>query len=213
MIAYGAASPALTAAQDSMDTLIPSPLPSAAVAGSAAAARPAVLLILDGFGCRDDAPDNAITRADAPNWRRLLATCPHTTIDASELRVGLPEGQMGNSEVGHLNIGAGRVIYQDYTRIDVAIRDGQFVHNQALGDAVEAARAGDATLHVLGLLSPGGVHSHERQVAAMVDMAAAGGASPARTHMRGEEDRPPRTGGRVVRCRRACRRPRIRRER
>ena len=77
------------------------------------------------LGCRDDAPDNAISRAEAPNWRRLLATCPHATIDASELRVGLPEGQMGNSEVGHLNIGAGRVVYQDYTRIDVAIRDGR----------------------------------------------------------------------------------------
>jgi 2,3-bisphosphoglycerate-independent phosphoglycerate mutase len=176
-----------------MDTLIPSPLSAAAVAGSASAARPAVLLILDGFGCREDAPDNAITRADAPNWRRLLATCPHTTIDASELRVGLPEGQMGNSEVGHLNIGAGRVVYQDYTRIDVAIRDGQFVRNQALGDAVEAARSGDATLHVLGLLSPGGVHSHERQLAAMVDMAAAGGARVAVHAFLDGRDTPPRS--------------------
>jgi len=176
-----------------MDTLIPSPLTAPAVAGSASAARPAVLLILDGFGCREDAPDNAITRADAPNWRRLLATCPHTTIDASELRVGLPEGQMGNSEVGHLNIGAGRVVYQDYTRIDVAIRDGQFVRNQALGDAVEAARSGDATLHVLGLLSPGGVHSHERQLAAMVDMAAAGGARVAVHAFLDGRDTPPRS--------------------
>ena len=113
-----------------METLVP-PSPSAALASAAVrpAVRPLVLLILDGFGCREDAPDNAITRADAPNWRRLLATCPHTTIDASELRVGLPEGQMGNSEVGHLNIGAGRVVYQDYTRIDVAIRDGEFLLN------------------------------------------------------------------------------------
>src|SRR3954467_11089820 len=110
-----------------MDMLTPSAQPAAAVAGSGSAARPAVLLILDGFGCREDAPDNAITRADAPNWRRLLPTSPHTTIDASELRVGLPEGQMGNSEVGHLNIGAGRVVYQDYTRSDHCIRDGQFV--------------------------------------------------------------------------------------
>ncbi|HET6802622.1 MAG TPA: 2,3-bisphosphoglycerate-independent phosphoglycerate mutase, partial [Casimicrobiaceae bacterium] len=132
------------------------------------AVRPVVLIILDGFGCREDAPDNAITRADAPNWRRLLATYPHTTIDASELRVGLPEGQMGNSEVGHLNIGAGRVVYQDYTRIDVAIRDGQFARNPVLEEAVATARAGRATLHVLGLLSPGGVHSHQRQLAAMV---------------------------------------------
>src|SRR5678815_6189892 len=107
-----------------MDTLVPSPMPAPAVAGSAAAPRPVVLLILDGFGCREDAPDNAITRADTPNWRRLLATCPHTTIDASELRVGLPEGQMGNSEVGHLNIGAGRVVYPvSYTHLTLPTSD------------------------------------------------------------------------------------------
>ena len=176
-----------------MDTLVPSPMPAPAVAGSGAAPRPVVLLILDGFGCRDDAPDNAITRADAPNWRRLLATCPHTTIDASELRVGLPEGQMGNSEVGHLNIGAGRVVYQDYTRIDVAIRDGQFARNDALVGAVDTARAGGATLHVLGLLSPGGVHSHERQIAAMVDLAAGAGARVAVHAFLDGRDTPPRS--------------------
>ena len=178
-----------------MDTLVPPvPAPAAAVAASVPAVRPVVLLILDGFGCREDAPDNAITRADAPNWRRLLATCPHTTIDASELRVGLPEGQMGNSEVGHLNIGAGRVVYQDYTRIDVAIRDGQFVRNPVLVDAVAKARDGDATLHVLGLLSPGGVHSHERQIAAMVDMAADGGARRVAIHaFLDGRDTPPRS--------------------
>src|SRR4029079_236141 len=158
-----------------MDTLVPAPAAASASTRSAAP-RPVILLILDGFGCRDDAPDNAITRADAPNWRRLLDTCPHSTIDASELGAALPEGQRGSSEVGHLNIGAGRVVYQDYTRIDVAIRDGQFVRNDALGSAIEAARAGDATLHIPCLLSPGGVHSHERQLAAMVDMAAVGGA-------------------------------------
>src|SRR6187200_1562674 len=129
-----------------METLV---TPSASAALASAPVRPVILLILDGFGCRDDAPDNAITRADAPNWRRLLATCPHTTIDASELRVGLPEGQMGNSEVGHLNIGAGRVVYQDYTRIDVAIRDGEFLLNSALVDAIEIARRSNATVHVL----------------------------------------------------------------
>ena len=176
-----------------MDTLVPSPMPAPAVAGSGAAPRPVVLLILDGFGCRDDAPDNAITRADAPNWRRLLATCPHTTIDASELRVGLPEGQMGNSEVGHLNIGAGRVVYQDYTRIDVAIRDGQFARNDALVGAVDTARAGGATLHVLGLLSPGGVHSHERQIAAMVDMAAGANARVAVHAFLDGRDTPPQS--------------------
>ncbi len=160
----------------------PATHPATATRAARPAVRPVVLLILDGFGCRDDAPDNAITHANAPHWKGLLATCPHTSIDASELRVGLPEGQMGNSEVGHLNIGAGRIVYQDYTRIDVAIRDGQFARNPVLADAVATAKSGGATLHVLGLLSPGGVHSHERQIAAMVDMAAAGGASRVAVH-------------------------------
>ena len=178
-----------------MDTLVPpAPSPSAAPAAAQPAVRPVVLVILDGFGCREDAPDNAITRANAPHWRRLLATCPHTTIDASELRVGLPEGQMGNSEVGHLNIGAGRVVYQDYTRIDVAIRDGQFARNPVLLDAVEVARAGNAALHVLGLLSPGGVHSHQRQLAAMIEMAASAGVPRVVVHaFLDGRDTPPRS--------------------
>ena len=138
--------------------------------------RPVTLVILDGFGCREATPDNAIARARKPNWDRLVATCPHTSIDASELAVGLPRGQMGNSEVGHLNIGAGRVVHQDFTRIDLAIETGEFARNPALTGAVAAARNGGATLHVFGLLSPGGVHSHERQIAAMVELAAAGGA-------------------------------------
>src|SRR5262245_41303061 len=145
-------------------------------------ARPVVLLILDGFGCRADAPDNAITRARMPNWGRLLASCPHTSIDASEQDVGLPDGQMGNSEVGHLNIGAGRIVYQDFTRIDRAIADGEFAANPALAGAVAAAKAAGSCVHVLGLLSPGGVHSHERQIAAMVDLAAAGGAPRIAVH-------------------------------
>jgi 2,3-bisphosphoglycerate-independent phosphoglycerate mutase len=153
-----------------------------------------VLLILDGFGCRADAPDNAITRASMPNWNHLLATCPHTTIDASELRVGLPEGQMGNSEVGHLNIGAGRVIYQDFTRIDVAIANGEFAANHVLAGAAAIARDHRRTAHVLGLLSPGGVHSHERQIAAMVAMAADGGAPAVCVHaFLDGRDTPPRS--------------------
>ena len=104
------------------------------------AVRPVVLLILDGFGSREAAPDNAIAHAAMPHWTRLLATAPHTTIDASELSVGLPEGQMGNSEVGHLNIGAGRVVYQDFTRIDHAIATGEFAANPVLVAAVDAAR-------------------------------------------------------------------------
>ena len=140
--------------------------------------RPLVLLILDGFGARADAPDNAISQADMPRWRELLATVPHTTIDASERAVGLPAGQMGNSEVGHLNIGAGRVVYQDFTRIELAIADGEFARNPVLVDAVATAVRNRATLHILGLLSPGGVHSHERQIAAMVALAGKPPAGP-----------------------------------
>lgn len=158
------------------------------------AVRPVILIILDGFGCRPDAPDNAITRAKTPNWKHLLAACPHTTIDASELRVGLPHGQMGNSEVGHLNIGAGRVVYQDFTRIDVAIDSGDFAKNPALESAVALVRERSSALHVLGLLSPGGVHSHERQLAAMVDLAAAGGAPHVYVHaFLDGRDTPPRS--------------------
>src|SRR4051794_41588735 len=105
-------------------------------------ARPVVLLILDGVGCREAMPDNAVSRARKPNWDHLYATCPHTRIDASELGVGLPSGQMGNSEVGHLNIGAGRVVYQEFTRIDQAIATGEFVQNPVLVDAVKTAQAG-----------------------------------------------------------------------
>ncbi len=170
------------------------PSPAAQTMDAAPASRRVVLLILDGFGCREDAPDNAVTRANTPRWRELLATCPHTTIDASELRVGLPEGQMGNSEVGHLNIGAGRVVYQDFTRIDVAIRDGQFARNPVLVDAVDTARASAAALHVLGLLSPGGVHSHERHHAAMVKMARSAGVSHVAIHtFLDGRDTPPRS--------------------
>src|SRR5918911_1428457 len=119
--------------------------------------RPVVLIVLDGFGCREDAPDNAISQAHMTHWRDLLAHCPHTQIDASEFHVGLPQGQMGNSEVGHLNIGAGRVVYQDFTRIDRAIETGEFESNEVLNDAARAAAHNGSTLHVMGLLSPGGV--------------------------------------------------------
>ena len=146
------------------------------------APRPVVLLILDGFGTRADAPDNAITRARMPNWTALLAKYAHGTIDASEMHVGLPEGQMGNSEVGHLNIGAGRVVYQDLTRIDHAIATGEFASNAVLLGALGRARAGGGAVHVMGLLSPGGVHSHERHIAAMVAMAAGAGVARVLVH-------------------------------
>src|SRR5574338_53173 len=98
--------------------------------------RRVVLVILDGVGCREDAPDNATTRAATPRWRELVATCPHTTLDASEQRVGLPEGQVGNSEVGHLNIGAGRIVQMDITRIDQAIANGTLFRSDLLLQAM-----------------------------------------------------------------------------
>jgi len=136
---------------------------------------PALLLILDGFGYREDADHNAILAARKPNWDHLWSNFPHTLINASEKFVGLPSLQMGNSEVGHLNIGAGRVVYQDLTRVDVAIEDGSFFANPALTKAVTLAKKNNSALHILGLLSPGGVHSHESHIFAMLEMAARNG--------------------------------------
>jgi 2,3-bisphosphoglycerate-independent phosphoglycerate mutase len=134
---------------------------------------PVLLLILDGFGHREECDHNAICQARKPHWNFLWKTHPHTVIDASEKWVGLPNGQMGNSEVGHMNIGAGRVVYQDYTKIEHAIETGEFRKNPTLLKAIETGKK--SALHVLGLLSPGGVHSHESQIHELVDMAAAAG--------------------------------------
>lgn len=156
--------------------------------------KPVVLLILDGWGHRDDPADNALAQADLPNWRRLWAGCPHTLIATSGRHVGLPDGQMGNSEVGHMNLGAGRIVYQDLTRVDAAIADGSFFDNPELRAACEAAIANDGTLHVMGLLSPGGVHSHEAQVFAMLDLAARKGVPRVAVHaFLDGRDTPPRS--------------------
>ena len=133
--------------------------------------KPVVLLILDGWGYREETADNAVAQATLPHWQRLLATAPHTLIHTEGRHVGLPDGQMGNSEVGHMNLGAGRIVYQDLTRIDAAIEDGSFFENAELVGACAAASAGQHTLHVFGLLSPGGVHSHETHIIAMLDLA------------------------------------------
>ncbi len=143
---------------------------------------PVLLVILDGFGYREECTDNAICQARKPHWNFFWNTCAHTTIDASEKWVGLPAAQMGNSEVGHLNIGAGRVIYQDYTRIEAAIASGEFFHNPVLKQAIDTALANKSALHILGLLSPGGVHSHEMQIAALLEMAARAGLTDIRMH-------------------------------
>lgn len=133
--------------------------------------KPVLLIILDGFGCRHPDNFNAIACAHKPNWDRLWKTHPHTLVQASEAAVGLPAGQMGNSEVGHLNIGAGRVVYQEFTRIDRAIHNGNFFINLALKDTVAQVKARGTALHILGLLSDGGVHSHESHIHAMLEMA------------------------------------------
>ena len=144
---------------------------------------PVLLIILDGFGCRSERNDNAIAQANKPNWDRLWQQHPHTLIHASESEVGLPKGQMGNSEVGHLNIGAGRVVYQEFTRIDHAIDSGYFYTNPALLNAVHLARDNGKTLHVLGLLSDGGVHSHELHFHALLDLAAREGLKQVCVHV------------------------------
>jgi 2,3-bisphosphoglycerate-independent phosphoglycerate mutase len=125
---------------------------------------PLLLLILDGWGHRAPAPDNAISIAQTPNWDRLWAESRRSLLCTSGEDVGLPAGQMGNSEVGHMNIGAGRIVYQELTRINKAIADGKFARNPAFIQAIEQARSAGKTVHLMGLLSPGGVHSHEQHL-------------------------------------------------
>lgn len=134
--------------------------------------RPILLLILDGWGYREDSAYNAIAKAHIPHWDALWQQYPHTLLQGSGHAVGLPNGQMGNSEVGHLTIGAGRVIDQDLTRIDKSIGNKEFFENPAFIDAIEHAVEFDKAVHLLGLLSPGGVHSHEHHIQAMVKLAA-----------------------------------------
>ncbi len=144
--------------------------------------RPVVLMILDGWGYREDPSDNALALAELPNWRRLWDGAPRTLIHTEGRHVGLPDGQMGNSEVGHMNLGAGRIVYQDLTRIDAAIEDGSFFANDELRAACAAAKAAGGTLHVMGLMSPGGVHSHEQHIFAMLDLAAREGVARVAVH-------------------------------
>jgi 2,3-bisphosphoglycerate-independent phosphoglycerate mutase len=137
-------------------------------------APPALLCILDGWGWRPgDDPDNAIAQAKTPNYTRLLAECPHGLLQTSGSAVGLPKGQMGNSEVGHMNIGAGRVVAQDLPRIDVAIEDGSLARRLVLLELIDKAKANKSAVHLMGLMSPGGVHSHQDQIAALVKIFAA----------------------------------------
>ncbi|MEP6907659.1 MAG: 2,3-bisphosphoglycerate-independent phosphoglycerate mutase [Pseudoxanthomonas sp.] len=156
--------------------------------------KPVVLLILDGWGHREEVADNAVAQATLPNWQRLLATAPNTLIHTEGRHVGLPDGQMGNSEVGHMNLGAGRIVYQDLTRIDAAIEDGSFFNNAALVGACNDAKVAGRTLHVFGLLSPGGVHSHQTHIFAMLDLAKRHGVPRVAVHaFLDGRDTPPRS--------------------
>jgi 2,3-bisphosphoglycerate-independent phosphoglycerate mutase len=152
------------------------------------------LFILDGFGYSETSASNAIEAANCPNWDHLWASYPHNLIQTSGLAVGLPDGQMGNSEVGHMNLGAGRVVYQNFTKIDKAIADGDFFTNPALTNAIDQAVSAEKAVHILGLLSPGGVHSHEDQIIAMMTLAVKRGADKVYLHaFLDGRDTPPRS--------------------
>ncbi|MCX7570151.1 2,3-bisphosphoglycerate-independent phosphoglycerate mutase [Tumebacillus sp. DT12] len=135
-----------------------------------AAPKPVALIILDGFGLRDETNGNAVALAKKPNYDRYWNQFPHTQLEASGEAVGLPPGQMGNSEVGHLNIGAGRVVYQDLTRVSKSIREGEFFENQVFLDAIQHAKEKGTALHLYGLVSDGGVHSHINHLMALLDL-------------------------------------------
>jgi len=133
--------------------------------------KPMLLLILDGWGYSESSESNAVAAAKKPNWDKLWHDYPHTLVRGSGAEVGLPADQMGNSEVGHLNLGAGRVVYQEFTRVSRAIKTGSFFNNQTLTNAADLAIETGKSMHILGLLSPGGVHSHEEHIHAMVKLA------------------------------------------
>jgi 2,3-bisphosphoglycerate-independent phosphoglycerate mutase len=143
---------------------------------------PLTLIILDGWGYREDPQYNAIASANKPFWDKLWTEYPHTLISGSGKCVGLPQGQMGNSEVGHLNMGAGRVVYQDLTRIDLAICDGSFFTNEELEKTCQKVKENDKALHIFGLISPGGVHSHETHIFALLDYAKKNGLKKVYVH-------------------------------
>ncbi len=158
-------------------------------------AKPVVLCILDGWGYRTEAQANAVALADTPNFDRIWAECPHSTLAAHGPDVGLPEGQMGNSEVGHMNIGAGRIVWMDLPRIDKAIASGEFVASPALQAFTAALAVSGGAAHLAGLASPGGVHAHQRHIAAAATAIAAAGV-PVEVHaFLDGRDVPPRSAG------------------
>jgi 2,3-bisphosphoglycerate-independent phosphoglycerate mutase len=158
-----------------------------------------MLVVLDGWGCRQGTDDNAVRLARTPNFTRLWQTCPHASLRASGLDVGLPDGQMGNSEVGHMNIGAGRVVMQDLPRIDQALADGSLATRPALVELISKLRESGGTCHILGLVSPGGVHSHQKHGAALARIVSAAGIPTLFHAFTDGRDTPPRSAGEDLR--------------
>ena len=157
--------------------------------------RPIVLLVLDGFGIGQDPSADAIAAAPMPTWRGLLERWPHARLGASEGDVGLPPGQMGNSEVGHLNLGAGRPVLQDLPRIDAAIADGSFFERPAFLEACARARETHGVLHVVSLVVPGGVHANDRHLVALAELAHREGVPRVAVHaLLDGRDTPPSSG-------------------
>jgi 2,3-bisphosphoglycerate-independent phosphoglycerate mutase len=157
--------------------------------------KPVALIIMDGFGINPDEYGNAVKAANTPFLNKYFSQCPNTVIGASGMDVGLPDGQMGNSEVGHTNIGAGRIVYQELTRITKAIKDGDFFTNDAFTNAVENCKKNNSALHLMGLLSDGGVHSHNTHLYSLLELAKKAGLSKVFVHcfMDGR-DVPPTSG-------------------
>ena len=152
------------------------------------------LIILDGWGHSEKTESNAILQANTPVWDKLWQEQPHNLIQTSGMAVGLPEGQMGNSEVGHMNLGAGRIVYQNFTRINKDVADGEFFNNDVLCNAIDKAKANGGAVHLAGLLSPGGVHSHEEQIFAACEMAVKRGITKLYVHgILDGRDVPPRS--------------------
>ncbi len=157
--------------------------------------RPTVLMILDGYGLNDRKDHNAVAEANTPVMDKLMAEYPFVKGNASGMAVGLPEGQMGNSEVGHLNMGAGRIVYQELTRITKEIKDGDFFKNPALLDAVENCKKNNSSLHLFGLLSDGGVHSHITHLFGLLELAKRNGLEKVYVHaFLDGRDTPPASG-------------------
>jgi 2,3-bisphosphoglycerate-independent phosphoglycerate mutase len=156
--------------------------------------KPVALIIMDGWGIREMKAYNAVALGETPNYDRWNQTLERCVLDASGLAVGLPEGQMGNSEVGHLNLGAGRVVYQDFTRINLAIQDGSLARNQTLAAALERLQTNGGKLHLIGLFSDGGVHSHVDHLNALIDIANAAGIAPVLHLITDGRDTPPESG-------------------